>query len=472
MTGFFLFLFVAALPHSIAAAQIAASLGALTWLTGLAVERRRPVSTLLDLPILLFMLVTTLAAVFSLEPVTSLAKLRKTALILIIPWVADTIRTRRQAFLLVAVLLTSASVPAGVTGWQKIIGEGVEITTLAVGSPLHRAGVRERHIILACNHQRLRRAAQFELLLKNHTNPEPLRCQARRRWGKGYEFSLAAQQEQGSSPVQELGYSTKTYRRSRAHGTYSHYVTYAEVLLQLAALACGLWLAYPYKGRWPGGLLVLVPVLLGGALAATLTRASWAGLALAVLVMLWIKLGWRGRVVSLVVAVLALAGMNLLLEQWRGVGFYNPEDSSLQFRQMLWADGLRLIGEHPWLGVGMDTVLVRWQELGIGAYEKLGFITHFHSNPIQLGVERGLAGLATWLLLMATYLWVLARLVRRNCGQDWATHGIALGVFGGVCGFLASGLVHYNLGDSEVAMVLWLLAGVTLALDRLSAEAG
>ncbi len=69
---------------------------------------------------------------------------------------------------------------------------------------------------------------------------------------------------------------------------------------------------------------------------------------------------------------------------------------SMQYRRMMWADGLRLMGEHPWLGVGMNTVTVRWRELGLRAYEQFGLQSHFHSTPIQLGVERGLLGLAAW----------------------------------------------------------------------------
>jgi hypothetical protein len=41
---------------------------------------------------------------------------------------------------------------------------------------------------------------------------------------------------------------------------------------------------------------------------------------------------------------------------------------------------------------------------------------------------------------------------------------------GGTVGFFVSGFVHYNLGDSEVAMIFYLLMGLTLALERLTRE--
>ncbi len=465
-----LLLFAAALPHSIAAAQTAAGLAAAVWLAGLAIQRRRPARSDLDIPILLFVAASILAAVFSLEPAVSVAKLKATCLMLLIPLTADAIRNRRQAMLLVGVLLGSATVGAAPVVWEKIVGRGVQVVALEENSPLRRAGVLPSDIVLACNGEEINRPQELRTLLSTHEAAGALACQAMRGGILPYEFKLRAEWLHEAAATEHWGYKATVGRSIRARGTYGHWTTYAEVLVQLAALACGLWLAYPRKRRWPGVLLAAVPLLLGAALAATFTRASWAALALAVLAMVWVKLGWRGRVAALVVVVLTIGAMNELLVRWRGMGFYNPTDLSMQYRRMMWADGLRLMGEHPWLGVGMDTVTVRWRELGLRAYEQFGLRSHFHSTPIQLGVERGLLGLAAWLIFVAAYLRVLFRLLRGSSKEDWLTHGIALGVFGGVCGFLTSGLLHYNLGDSEVAMVLWLLAGVTLSLARFRPE--
>jgi hypothetical protein len=46
----------------------------------------------------------------------------------------------------------------------------------------------------------------------------------------------------------------------------------------------------------------------------------------------------------------------------------------------------------------------------------------------------------------------------------WKTQGILLGCFGGLIGFFASGLVHYNLGDAEVAMIFFLLMGIGISI--------
>ena len=66
-------------------------------------------------------------------------------------------------------------------------------------------------------------------------------------------------------------------------------------------------------------------------------------------------------------------------------------------------------------------------------------------------------------------------------GSDlWVGRGILLGCLGGTVGFFTSGLVHYNLGDQEVAMMFFLLMGLGVrtaglraapTADRLSAAA-
>ena len=50
--------------------------------------------------------------------------------------------------------------------------------------------------------------------------------------------------------------------------------------------------------------------------------------------------------------------------------------------------------------------------------------------------------------------------VKRDTAADRWTVGILLGCLGGLVGFFVSGLVHYNIGDGEVAMVFYLLMAV------------
>jgi O-antigen ligase len=117
------------------------------------------------------------------------------------------------------------------------------------------------------------------------------------------------------------------------------------------------------------------------------------------------------------------------------------------------------------LGVGMDSIKRHWREWGMFEGGRIP-VGHLHSTPLQLAFERGIPTLVAWLLLLGLYARMLWRLARQEDLDDWVERGIALGALGGLVGFFASGMVHYNLGDSEVAMIFYFIMGLSLALER------
>jgi uncharacterized membrane protein YuzA (DUF378 family) len=67
---------------------------------------------------------------------------------------------------------------------------------------------------------------------------------------------------------------------------------------------------------------------------------------------------------------------------------------------------------------------------------------------------------------MGLYARMLWQLQRRVAKQNWIERGIVLGALGGLVGFMISGLVHYNWGDSEVVMIFYLIMGLSLVVNR------
>jgi O-antigen ligase len=97
---------------------------------------------------------------------------------------------------------------------------------------------------------------------------------------------------------------------------------------------------------------------------------------------------------------------------------------------------------------------------------------HMHSDYLQIALERGVPALIVWLILLGTYGWMLWRLRRRVAPENWIERGIVLGALGGLVGFMCSGVVHYNWGDSEVVMIFYLIMGLSLVVERLTRETG
>jgi O-antigen ligase len=113
----------------------------------------------------------------------------------------------------------------------------------------------------------------------------------------------------------------------------------------------------------------------------------------------------------------------------------------------------------------MDSIKAHWREWDLFEGGKLP-MGHMHSDYLQISLERGLLTFIAWLVLLGTYAWTLWKTRLRVSKESWIERGIVLGAFGGLLGFMTSGVVHYNWGDSEVVMLFYLIMGFSLVVER------
>jgi len=125
-----------------------------------------------------------------------------------------------------------------------------------------------------------------------------------------------------------------------------------------------------------------------------------------------------------------------------------------------------LIEQHPWTGVGMNTIRDQWWSFDLAAYQTYHVRLHFHSTPIQIAVEMGVLVLISWIVLMGCYLFLLVGLIGKTRDGDRFQYGLILGILGGATGFLVSSLVQYDFGDSVDVFLFWFLAGLALAVHH------
>ena len=92
-------------------------------------------------------------------------------------------------------------------------------------------------------------------------------------------------------------------------------------------------------------------------------------------------------------------------------------------------------------------------------------INHFVEMLVPMIATFGFFFLIAWIVWLFIYLKLLWKGFRRK-DLEWPERGLLLGALGGTLGFLASGLVHYNWGDSEVVMVFYLIMGLSLSVIR------
>ena len=488
----FLVLTFLAAPHSIAATQIAWGIGLLAMIIRKVVRPRKS-GTRRPLVIALWVFFgwSVISGLFSYEPAVSIDRLRGVGLFLFAIFVIEVVRNIRTVYFLAFALIVSCMVNVIMTPIQRIIGRGVEIHGVAPDGPLAKSGLGEGDTLLKADGQKLSDPRQLVDIIATKGSAKV--AFHRSDWYSSAEI-FERDLLPGGDANSRLGVSTSGPSHYwRMMGFYNHYTTYAEVLQLIMSLLFGLLAAAVLKSRsttrvksgaprppvsWTVSIFTSTPFLLGSfaamsvAMIMTVTRASQFSFMIAAGVIGMILMSRKALILTILVAIPVGAAGLYLLKESRKVGFFDPRDESSQYRMMMWRDGFRIWQASPRnavIGVGMDSIQKHWQEWDMfdKGWQHMG---HFHSTPVQLLVERGLPALILWLMVLAIYARTLWKGIAANKNGDWRAIGIMAGCLGGAIGFFSSGLVHWNLGDSEVAMVFFLLMGIGVRSVELSAD--
>lgn len=482
------FLIAAFAPISIAVTQAAWVVGMTLWVLRFAFFPSPSFyRTPIDYALLGFFVLSGISSVFSYEPLISIGKMRAASLFTIVYLVAQNVRSLRLVRTLAFTLIASCLVSVVATAGQLAIGKGIKVTGVQPTSPLSQAVFRTRLIsqptpivdgdtIWEVDGQRVDSPEELAAALAPSLKSQTANVRIYRvEWVPTLEVPLG-QLLPGDTATQRLGIAAWSRGRDwRATGFFGHWVTYSEVLLLIASLSLGLFLALPRKKSLTGVFLFVAIVSLLFALGSTVTRASWLGFAIGATLMMLLSASRRTVVTLGLLAIpLVLAGL-FVLQQRRSIGFFDRNDQSTSWRQTVWREGLHLLVNNPRhliVGIGMDSIKGHWRDWGLFDAGRLP-VGHMHSNILQIALERGVPALIVWLLLFALSVRMLWRIVRTTGGvkaaetEDvWIARGIALGAFGGLTGFFASGIVHYNWGDSEVVTVLYFILGLSLVVER------
>ncbi len=462
-----LFLLALSAPVSIAATQIAWSLALLIWLIRAFFVRPTFRKDGIAIATMAFVGLTLVSAIFSYEPQVSLRKMVGVALVTIVYLVSDAISDAKWTKRLVVIMLASATVAAAYSVAQTAIGKNLKVVHLAQNSPLLAAGVLENDTIQTVNGKSVNSPDELAASIANTPENGAAKIHVYRyELFFDYEMPVSAVLP-ASNAAGRLGITEWSRGRDvRAEGFYGHYTTYSEATQLIASLTLGLLILVP------GGFFARNRVVLALILAAfcvglflTITRASWAGFAVSTAVMVLVGTSRKTILICILCAIPLAAGGLYYLQQKRNVGFVDTGDGSTTWRMMVWREGFGVLVSNPRhlaVGIGMDSLKTHWQDWKMfdNGWQPMG---HMHSDYLEFAFERGVPALIAWIIWMFFYLRMLWRGFRRK-DLDWFERGILLGSLGGSIGFLSSGIVHYNWGDSEVVMIFYLLMGLSLAV--------
>jgi O-antigen ligase len=238
----------------------------------------------------------------------------------------------------------------------------------------------------------------------------------------------------------------------RITGPSTHVMTFSG--LAAAALADA---AVPLVARAQvvaahGGGLATLTLLL------TFTRSVWLGWIAAAFVVL---LASRARLVFYALPLVILFVTFLPLDLFsRLVSTFDMKQESNFDRIRMLEAGAEMIRDFPILGVGPANVkevyaIYRKQDAPRARPP------HLHNNVVQLWAERGILGLAAYILLLALFFRECIR-AWHGPNRKWAEAGAAIAV-----SLTVAGLFEFNFGDTEVFyLLLNLFALVVVSLER------
>ncbi|OQA89702.1 MAG: D-glycero-beta-D-manno-heptose-1,7-bisphosphate 7-phosphatase [Elusimicrobia bacterium ADurb.Bin231] len=242
----------------------------------------------------------------------------------------------------------------------------------------------------------------------------------------------------------------------RAHGTRSWSQTYAE------------------------GLLIALPVCLYAFLFCKTKRIFlyifssliFAGIILSYVRMVWITCIFLISVILISEArqlkkvLLTFAGILIVFVAVTAFLLPNRINILKRARNMtepvrinMWKASVEIFKDYPIFGVGKKNIkgIFSYKYKKLNLPSQYFMLSHLHNNFIHLLVERGIVGLLSFLyLVFAIFYFAIKRIRKSTRDEKFIITGCLFAFFG----FLISGLTEYSYGDSEIQMIIWLIAGI------------
>ena len=189
------------------------------------------------------------------------------------------------------------------------------------------------------------------------------------------------------------------------------------------------------------------------------TRGAWLAVPIATFICAaFLIRDTKKLLVGTAIGALIFAGIfaasPALSSRFATIGDTKMQSNSERF--LLWTSAAHMFADHPVFGIGFVGFKEAYQGQYILPEAKEPYLEHAHSNVMHMLAECGIIGLAALLFWWWTCL---------SYGfRTWlATHHIAALLIPAVLlGLILQGLTEYNMGNSAVMKLHWLLMGLCL----------
>lgn len=258
----------------------------------------------------------------------------------------------------------------------------------------------------------------------------------------------------------------------RVQSVYLHPDNLALYLGRVVPFVVCLALFLPKGGRKLVYALAALPLL--ATFSLTYSRGAWAGMFVAVLVVVVLGVAWGkgsprvsvrarwlaaggGAALLVVVAVVIIKIAPTLPTRIFGTG-------SASTRIEIWKSALAMLRDHPVFGVGIDQFLNQFQARYITkSLANESYTSHPHNLILDYWLSLGIMGVIILVWLLWRYFREALNLVRRvslRAGSDPVRRALALGLLASMVDFLVHGMVDNSYFLADLSMIFWLSCGL------------
>lgn len=254
---------------------------------------------------------------------------------------------------------------------------------------------------------------------------------------------------------------------SRANAFYGHPMTLGGWLCIFLPLLLIEFFERKLLGKyyWLAGLAFCI---CSAGLVFNATRGAWLAVAIvsAVLLIYYMFKNKRNLAVSIIFVALIstfLVNNPKFMHRLDTIDDFDKYQSNTE-RILIWQSAWNMFKDHPILGVGLGQYTENYQQKYISPQAKEPKLGHAHNNFMQMLAENGIVGFAGFVIMFG-YI-ILKNLIIWFKVRDV----YALMIVSATVCLLLQGFTEYNVGNSAVIKMYWLILGLLLVLDRLKKD--
>ena len=255
----------------------------------------------------------------------------------------------------------------------------------------------------------------------------------------------------------------------RMTGFMSHWMTFSGQEM-FAFLMLGAFLLFaPVRGK-RNLIWIVCAALMSLALLLGFTRSIWLATAIAGAYLLWFVRRWLVAAVPVAATLAFLLSPPAVRERFTSLVHPKQGVDSNEFRVVTWRTGMRMLEQHPLLGVGPEGVKLHFTDYvpsDIARPLPPGWYGHLHNIYLHYAAERGLPTMLMLMWLLGKILFDFWQGLRVSPPGRSNRRFLLQGSIAVVIATMVAGFFELNLGDSEVlTMFLAVVACGYLALDK------